>query len=139
MNATVTDLKPSDLPSVQAESDYVTQKHECTSSAAAFDPDECFPCIGCGHGECRHDPGPTQAPNLSAGLTGEALKVAQYAEAQWLLTALKSSPCDVDGCECDRMRCGDECTVCDGRGYHEDERTGRTFTCGECRGNQVIA
>lgn len=137
MTATVTELRPAVDP-VQVESDYVTQKHECTD-LDEFDPAECVPCIGCGHAECRHDPGPVAMPDFADGLAGEELKAAQYAEAHWFLAALKSSPCDVAGCECDRMRSGDECTACNGQGFHENDRTGQTFTCGKCRGNQVTA
>jgi hypothetical protein len=138
VNASIVELKPSQQVSVQVETDYVTQKHECTS-LAEFVPDECVPCAGCGHAECRHDPGPAQFSEKPAGLTAEQLQVWRYAEARWVIAAMQSSPCDVDGCECTRMKSGDECLDCNGEGCHEDERTGRTYTCTTCRGNQVIA
>lgn len=139
MNASIVALKPSQPVSVQVETDYVTQKHECTPGVETFDPDECFPCPGCGHGECRHDLDTGEFPGTAEGLTGEALKVWQYAQAQWVTAALKRSPCGVNGCDCTRMQAGDECTDCAGDGFHEDENTGRTYTCTTCRGNQVIA
>lgn len=139
MNASIVELKPSQQVSVQVETDYVTQKHECTTTVADFDPDDCFPCAGCSHAECRHDLDVAPMPSSPDGLTAEALEIWRHAQVLWLTAALKNSPCDVDGCDCSRMRSGDECTDCAGQGFHEDERTGRTYTCTTCRGNQVIA
>lgn len=139
MSGVLYELKPSQQVSVQVETDYVTQKHDCAPSVESFDADDCFPCAGCNHGECRHNLDVQPFTVRPEGLTGEALKVWQYAEAMWVTAALRSSPCGVDGCDCTRMKAGDECPDCSGEGCHEDERTGRTYTCNTCRGNQVIA
>ena len=131
-------IRPADLPSVQVETDYITQKHECTD-LADFKPDECVPCVDCNHAECRHRVTAFPAPIDTTGMTPERALEAKRVEAMRLMSAMASTPCEVDGCDCTRMKCGDECPECGGDGHVEDERTGRTYTCLPCRGYGVVA
>lgn len=117
--------------------DYVTQKHACDEDG--FGPAECVPCIGCGHAECRHRSMDLPKPTDTTGMTPAQIVDARRVEALALHAAITATPCEVNGCDCTRMKCGDECTECGGDGYVEDPRTGRTYTCRECRGNGVIA
>lgn len=104
-------VKASELVDVLTETSYVTEKHECTD-LDNYLPADCPPCIDCGHAECRH-----------------------------IVTAelFKTSPCEVTGCDCGRMACGDECEFCKGDGHTEDPRTGLTYDCPKCFGNGVIS
>ena len=49
----ILELHPSTLVSVQVETDYITQKHDCCS-LEEFDPELCPPCLVCGHCSARH-------------------------------------------------------------------------------------
>ncbi|MFC0626120.1 hypothetical protein [Kribbella deserti] len=100
-----------ELVALAAAITYADGRHECTD-LDNFDPVECPPCIGCGHGDCMHD---KSSPSV------------------------RHTPCTVATCDCARFMCGDECTWCDGEGHVEHERTGQTITCTKCYGNGVIA
>jgi Zn ribbon nucleic-acid-binding protein len=131
-------VKPADLQSVQAETDYITQRHECTG-LDEFDPVECVPCVGCGHADCRHRTLDMPKPIDTTGMTPAQKTYALRVEADALHAALTATPCEVGGCDCSRMKAGDECTVCSGDGCVEDPRTERTYTCVRCRGYGVIS
>ena len=118
------------------ETDYVTQLHECDEDD--FDPELCVPCIGCNHAECRHRVTDLPKPIDTTGMTPAQVVEARKVEALSLHAAITATPCEVDGCDCTRMTCGDECTVCGGDGNVEDPRTGRTYTCNACRGYGVV-
>lgn len=122
----------------QADTDYITQKHECIG-LDEFDPIECVPCTDCGHADCRHRLGDMPKPIDTTGMTPAQKADALRVEAQVLHAAITATPCEVTGCDCTRMKCGDECTACSGDGNVEDERTGRTYTCGACGGYGVVA
>lgn len=121
----------------QAETDYITQLHECDEDG--FDPAECVPCVGCGHAECRHRSTDMPKPVDTTGMTPAQKANALRIEAISLHAAITATPCEVNGCDCTRMKCGDECQACGGDGNVEDERTGRTYTCGACGGYGVVA
>lgn len=122
---------------IQHAIDYVTQLHECGEDD--FDPAECVPCIGCNHADCRHRTLDFPKPIDTTGMTPAQVVEARKVEALTLHAALTATPCEVNGCDCTRMKCGDECPTCTGDGCIEDEHTGRTYTCRECRGNGVVA
>jgi hypothetical protein len=138
MSIHVLPIKPADLPSVQVETDYITQLHECTD-LDDFDPDECMPCTGCGHAECRHRATDLPKPIDTTGMTPAQVVEARKVEALSLHAAITATPCEVAGCPCSRMKCGDECRACGGDGSLEDEHTGRTYTCTACAGYGVVA
>lgn len=117
--------------------DYVTQLHECGEDD--FDPVECVPCTDCNHAECRHRSTDLPKPIDTTGMTPAQIVIARQVEAASLHAAITATPCEVNGCPCSRMKCGDECTECGGDGNVEDPRSGRTYTCRECSGNGVIA
>jgi hypothetical protein len=117
--------------------DYVTQKHDCDEDG--FDPAECVPCADCNHAECRHVMRDLPKPIDTTGMTPAQIVTARRVEAATLHAAITATPCDVDGCPCTRMKCGDECRTCAGDGCIEDPRTGRTYTCNACGGNGVVA
>lgn len=117
--------------------DYITQLHECTD-LRNFDPDECLPCVGCNHAECRHRATDMPKPIDTTGMTPAQKVDALRVEAISLHAAITATPCEVDGCDCTRMKCGDECRTCGGDGNVEDPRTGRTYTCVPCRGYGVV-
>lgn len=125
---------PVDL--VQAKTDYITQLHDCDEDG--FTPDECVPCVGCGHAECRHQMTDLPKPIDTTGMTPAQIVTARQVEARVLHAAITATPCDVAGCPCSRMKAGDECVTCGGEGSVENDR-GRTFTCIACGGNGVIA
>jgi hypothetical protein len=112
--------------------------HECTD-LDDFDPVECVPCLGCNHAECRHRVTDLPKPIDTTGMTPAQIVVARQVEARSLHAAITATPCEVAGCDCTRMKCGDECEACGGDGNVEDEHTGRTYTCGDCRGYGVVA
>ena len=122
---------------VQAETDYVTQLHDCDEDG--FDPAECLVCLDCNHAECRHRVTDLPKPIDTTGLTPAQIVLARQVEARTLHAAITATPCEISGCPCTRMKCGDECRTCAGDGCVEDERTGRTSTCNACGGNGVIA
>lgn len=134
---TIHALKPSELPSVQVETDHVTELHECDFDG--FNPDECPPCADCNHAECRHPGVPFPKPIDTAGMTQAQIIDARKAEVYAVQAAMTASPCDVAGCPCGRMKCGDECRTCGGDGTVDDDRTGRTCPCVACLGRGVIA
>jgi hypothetical protein len=117
--------------------DYTIQKHECDEDD--FDPAECVPCIGCGHADCRHRVTDLPKPIDTVGMTPAQIVDARRVEAQVLHAAITATPCEVNGCDCTRMKAGDECEDCSGEGCVEDGRTGRTYTCAACRGFGVVA
>ena len=86
----VTHLKPADLPSVQVETDYITQKHDCTG-LDEFDPELCPPCLGCNHCAERHQ-------DLPVG----------------------RGVCDVETCECFHYTVDGDCDLCSGTGTVAD-------------------
>lgn len=122
----------------QAETDYITQQHEC-NLGIRFDADDCVPCVGCGHAECRHRSTDLPKPIDTVGMTPAQIVVARRVEAQVLHAAITATPCEVAGCDCTRMKCGDECETCSGEGCVEDPRSGRTYTCQPCRGYGVVS
>lgn len=138
MSIHVLPIMPADLQSVQAETDYITQRHECTD-LADFDPADCVPCTGCGHADCRHRTLDFPKPIDTTGMTPAQVVEARKVEALTLHAALTATPCEIDGCDCTRMKAGDECPTCSGDGCIEDERTGNTYTCVPCRGYGVVA
>lgn len=122
---------------IQHAIDYVTQLHECGEDD--FAPDECAPCTGCGHAECRHRVTDLPKPIDTTGMTPAQIVDARKVEAATLHAAITATPCEIAGCDCTRMKCGDECEGCGGEGFVENERTGRTYTCNACRGSGVVA
>jgi hypothetical protein len=82
--------KPSTLVSVQVESTYITEKHDCTG-LDEFDPELCPPCLGCNHCSERHQDLP-----IGRGV------------------------CDVPGCQCFHLSTGDDCVDCSGTGTVTD-------------------
>jgi hypothetical protein len=118
--------------------DYVTQQHECTN-LEDFDPVDCVPCAGCGHAECRHRATGMPKPIDTVGMTPAQVVAARRAEAAVLHAAITATPCELNGCDCTRMKAGDECRTCSGDGNVEDPRTGRTYTCRACNGYGVTA
>lgn len=78
--------KPSDLVPVQVESDYITQKHDCTS-LEEYDPELCPPCLVCNHCSERHQ-------DLPVG----------------------RGVCDATGCECFHLALDGDCELCSGTG-----------------------
>ncbi|HEY2086295.1 MAG TPA: hypothetical protein VGH54_09750 [Mycobacterium sp.] len=124
--------------SAAAQIDYITQLHVCEKDTR-FDADECVPCVDCNHAECRHVMRDLPKPIDTTGMTPAQIVEARRVEAYSLHAAITATPCEVDGCPCTRMKCGDECTFCDGEGSVEDERTGHTYTCIACRGYGVTA
>lgn len=82
--------KPSDLVSVQVETDYITEKHDCVS-LDEFNPIDCPPCLGCNHCSARHQDLP-----IGRGV------------------------CDAAGCECFHYSSGDDCETCSGTGTVSD-------------------
>lgn len=117
--------------------DYVTQKHVCDEDG--FDPVECVPCGGCNHAECRHRMDDLPGPVAKIGLSPVQLLEVLRVEAIALQAAMTATPCEVDGCDCTRMKCGDECERCGGEGTVDDDRTGRTYECNGCAGHGVVA
>jgi hypothetical protein len=83
-------IKPADLPSIQVESTYIVEKHDCTS-LAEFDPELCPPCLGCNHCSERHQDLP-----IGRGV------------------------CDAPGCECFHLVLEGDCEVCSGTGTVAD-------------------
>lgn len=122
---------------IQYAVDYVTQLHDCDEDG--FDPAECVPCLDCGHAECRHRVLDMPKPIDTTGMTPAQIVLARRTEAATLHAAITATPCELAGCTCTRMKCGDECEGCGGDGHVEDDRTGRTYTCRACRGRGVIA
>jgi hypothetical protein len=131
----IIELRPAQT---MAEVDYITQKHECTD-LEDFDPDECVPCTDCNHAECRHRVTDLPKPIDTTGMTPAQIVDARRVEALSLHAAITATPCEINGCPCTRMKCGDECLTCSGEGNVEDENTGRTYTCGACGGYGVVA
>lgn len=84
--------KPSDLVSVQVETDYITQQHDCTS-LAEFDPEYCPPCLGCGHCSTRHQDLP-----IGRGV------------------------CDAPTCQCFHLTLDGDCELCSGTGTVADNQ-----------------
>lgn len=85
---------------------YELERHDCEPET--YKPDECAPCLRCGHGECVH------AWNVHAG-------------------GISTTPCTVATCHCHRFATGDECQTCDGSGSVENDQ-GSEFTCPACSG-----
>lgn len=116
--------------------DYVTQQHDCDENG--FDPIECVPCAGCDHAECRHPSAGLPKPIDITGMTPAQIVDARRAEYYALNAALTASPCDVNGCDCTRMKAGDECERCGGAGSVDDNYD-RTHECNGCAGTGVVA
>lgn len=90
MNASIVALKPSQQVSVQVETDYITQLHDCCG-LDEFVPDDCPPCTSCGHCTARHQ-------DLPVG----------------------RGVCDAPTCECFHLSTGDDCETCSGTGTVAD-------------------
>lgn len=135
--STVIDYPAKTREQVQADADYVTQLHECTDMDD-FDPVECVPCVDCGHAECRHRVTDLPKPIDTTGLTPAQIVLARRTEAATLHAAITATPCEINGCPCTRMKCGDECRTCGGDGTVDNDR-GNTYTCNACGGRGVVA